>query len=142
MNAAVRFAGAVDAAILLPPFNFHATAAGFGLMAQIASSNTILQTIVEDDKRGRVMSFFTMAFIGMAPFGSLLAGAVASSIGARNTLLVGGLSCLVGAALFARELPRLREKVRPIYVRKGIIREVATGMQTAAESAPPQEEDR
>lgn len=116
--------------------------AGFGVMAQIASSNTILQTIVEDDKRGRVMSFFTMAFIGMTPFGSLLAGAVASSIGARNTLLAGGLSCLVGAALFARELPRLREKVRPIYVRKGIIREVANGMQTAAESAPPQEEDR
>ena len=74
---------------------------GFGAMALVASSNTILQTIVEDDKRGRVMSLFTMAFIGMAPFGSLIAGTLANAIGARNTLLIGGVSCLAGG----RSLP-------------------------------------
>jgi len=113
---------------------------GFGGMALIASSNTILQTIVEDDKRGRVMSLFTMAFIGMAPFGSLIAGALANTIGARNTLLIGGVSCLIGGALFAAILPKIRKKIRPIYVKMGIINEVATGMQSAAELTLPPEE--
>ena len=113
---------------------------GFGGMALIASSNTILQTIVEDDKRGRVMSLFTMAFIGMAPFGSLIAGSLANTIGARNTLLIGGVSCLAGGALFAVILPKIRKKIRPIYVKMGIINEVATGMQSAAELTLPPEE--
>jgi MFS family permease len=113
---------------------------GFGAMALIASSNTILQTVVEDDKRGRVMSLFTMAFIGMAPFGSLIAGALANTIGARNTLLIGGVSCLAGGAFFALNLPKIRKKIRPIYVKMGIINEVATGMQTAAELTVPPEE--
>ena len=107
--------------------------AGFGAMTAVASCNTILQTILDEDKRGRVMSFFTMAFIGMAPFGSLGAGAMADIIGPRDTLLIGGVGCLIGAAVFARQLPNIREKVRPIYVRMGIIREVANGMETAAE---------
>ena len=115
-------------------------AAGFGVMAQVASSNTILQTIVEEDKRGRVMSLFVMAFIGMNPFGCLAAGALADTIGPRETILVGGVACLAGAALFAHQLPALREKVRPIYVRMGIIHEVATGMETATELALPPEE--
>ncbi len=114
--------------------------AGFGVMALIASSNTILQTIVEDDKRGRVMSLFTMAFIGVAPFGSFFAGAFAHGIGARDTLLIGGIFCLSGGALFARNLPKQREKVRPIYQKMGIIPEVAAGMQTAAELTTPPEE--
>ncbi len=114
---------------------------GFGAMALVAASNTILQTIVEDDKRGRVMSLFVMAFIGMAPFGSLFAGALANGIGARNTLLIGGMVCMAGAALFARQLPALREKVRPIYVKKGIIREVAKGMEAASELAAPPDEN-
>ena len=110
-------------------------------MALIASSNTILQTIVEDDKRGRVMSLFTMSFIGMAPFGSLIAGALANAIGARYTLLIGGLSCLAGGALFAFILPKIRKEIRPIYVRMGIINEVATGMRSAEElSIPPEEQ--
>ncbi|HEX9078235.1 MAG TPA: MFS transporter [Desulfuromonadaceae bacterium] len=113
--------------------------AGFGAMTLVASCNTVLQTILDEDKRGRVMSFFTMAFIGMAPFGSLGAGAMAGMIGPRHTLLIGALGCLVGAALFARYLPRIREKVRPIYVRMGIIREVADGMETAAEQPPLRE---
>ena len=77
---------------------------GFGQMVQMASSNTILQTIVEDDKRGRVMSFYTMAFMGMAPFGSLFAGTLASKIGAPNTLMIGGIACLFGSVFFALSL--------------------------------------
>ena len=114
---------------------------GFGAMTLVASCNTVLQTILDEDKRGRVMSFFTMAFVGMAPFGSLGAGVMAGIIGPRETLLIGSGGCLVGAALFARQLPLIREKVRPIYVRMGIIREVANGMETAAEQ-PTFQEDR
>lgn len=77
---------------------------GFGLMVQMALSNTSLQTTVDDDKRGRVMSFYTMAFMGMAPFGSLLAGGLAHRIGAPHTLLLGGFVCVVGALLYARNL--------------------------------------
>jgi len=110
--------------------------AGFGAMTLVASSNTILQTILEEDKRGRVMSFFTMAFMGMAPFGSFGAGSMAGIIGLRDTLLLGAACCLVGAVMFARQLPHIREMVRPIYVRMGIIREVARGMETAAEQPP------
>ncbi len=106
---------------------------GFGAMALVASCNTILQTIVDDDKRGRVMSLFTMAFVGVAPFGSLIAGVLANSIGARNTLLIGGASCVAGGLIFAAVLPRIRKKIRPIYVRMGIINEVANGMPAAAD---------
>jgi len=90
---------------------------GFGMMVQMASSNTVLQTVVEEDKRGRVMSLYAMAIRGMAPFGSLLVGGAASMIGAPNTLVISGLLCLLGSAVFARKLPALREMVRPIYMR-------------------------
>lgn len=113
---------------------------GFGMMVQMASSNTILQTIVEDEQRGRVMSFYSMAFLGMAPFGSLFAGSVAGTIGAPGTVLIGGIACILGAVLFALELPRLRTLVRPIYVRMGILPEVAAEMQAAVELARPPEE--
>jgi MFS family permease len=96
---------------------------GFGMMMQMASSNTILQTVVEDDKRGRVMSFYTMAIMGTAPFGSLLAGKLADVLGVPDTLRIGGISCIFGALLFAGRLPEMREVVRPIYVRQGIISE-------------------
>jgi len=118
--------------------------AGLGMLMNFASANTILQTLTEDDKRGRVMSFFTMAFIGMAPFGNLLAGALASRlgpgiVGASRTLLISGTVCVIAAAVFARMLPAMRVLVRPVYARKGIIsQEVATGLETAAEvSSPP-----
>ena len=101
-------------------------------MVQAAASNTILQTVVEEDKRGRVMSFHTMAFIGMTPLGSLLGGSLASKIGAPNTLLAGGLCCITGALLFFRKLPLIREKIRPIYIKKGIIPEVAKGIGAAS----------
>jgi MFS family permease len=95
--------------------------AGFGMMMQIASSNTFLQTVVDDDKRGRVMSLYTMAFMGMAPFGSLLAGALAGRIGAPFTVLAGGLCCVVGSVAFACQLPSFRKYVRPVYERMGIL---------------------
>ncbi len=95
--------------------------AGFGMIVQMASSNTVLQTIVDDDKRGRVMSLYAVAFVGMAPFGSLLAGSLASTIGAPRTVALGGVSCLMGALVFAWRLPAFREAVRPIYTRLGIL---------------------
>ncbi len=83
--------------------------AGFGMMVLIAASNTVLQTIVEEDKRGRIMSFYTMAFMGMAPFGSLLAGSLASRIGASHTLFIGGVFCVLGSLLFAVFRPSLHD---------------------------------
>lgn len=112
---------------------------GLGFMVQMAASNTVLQTIVEEDKRGRVMSFYTMAFMGTAPFGSLLAGSVAEKIGAPYTLLCGGVGCVLGALWFARVLPALRRDVRPIYVKIGILPELAAGIhQTSELSVPPE----
>jgi len=112
---------------------------GIGFMVQMAVSNTLIQTIVDEDKRGRVMSFYTMAFIGTAPFGSLLAGSVAEKIGAPNTLLIGGLGCVIGALWFQRALPRLRQFVRPIYIEKGILPELRTGIFDTAEVTSPPE---
>ena len=94
---------------------------GLGFMAQMAVSNTLLQTIVEEDKRGRVMSFYTAAVMGTMPFGSLLAGAAAARIGAPHTLLISGICCIAGALWFAKTLPSLRRDVRPIYVKKRIL---------------------
>ena len=112
---------------------------GFGFMVQMAASNTVLQTIVDEDKRGRVMSFYTMAFMGTAPFGSLLAGSVAERIGAPHTLMFGGIGCVLGALWFATSLPGLRREVTPIYRRIGILPEVAQGIhQTSELSIPPE----
>ncbi len=94
---------------------------GFAMMLQMAASNTILQTIVEPDKRGRVMSFYTMSFLGMAPLGSLLAGAVADSFGAPVTLIAGGVCCILSSLLFARSLPSFKALLRPIYRRMGVL---------------------
>jgi len=88
---------------------------GFGLMVQAASSNTVIQTIVPDDKRGRVMSFFLMAYLGTAPFGSLLAGSLSARFGAGPTLFAGGICCVIGAGWFASRLKAFRAHVHPIY---------------------------
>ncbi len=104
---------------------------GFCFMQQMASSNTILQTIVENKKRGRVMSFYSISFQGIAPFGSLIAGVAASRIGAPYTLMIGGAICVAGAALFALQLPAIRKLIRPIYAQMGIIPEVAEGLHAA-----------
>lgn len=114
--------------------------AGFGMMVQMASSNTILQTIVDDDKRRRIMSLYTMAFLGMAPFGSLLVGSLASKIGAPATIMICGIVCLCAALLFWFKLPELREKIRPIYRKIGIIPEVSAGIQSATQLAVPPED--
>ncbi|APR81737.1 transporter, putative [Minicystis rosea] len=97
---------------------------GGGMMVHMAASNTLLQTIVDEDKRGRVMAFYTMAFFGMAPFGSLAAGWLGEHIGAPATVRLGGFVTLGGVALFVRKLPALRQAVRPIYRRLGILPEL------------------
>jgi len=96
---------------------------GFGMVVQLAASNTVLQTIADDDKRGRVMSFFVMSFMGMAPIGSLLFGAMASIIGVATTLLIGGLVCLAGGLLYAWKSSSVKDMVYSAYVKKGIIQE-------------------
>ena len=94
---------------------------GGGMMVETASTNTILQTIVDEQMRGRVMSFYTMAFLGTAPLGSLLAGVLADRIGASNTILLGGVACIGAGIWFSVRLPRIRTMLRPIYVEKGIL---------------------
>jgi MFS family permease len=120
--------------LLILPFT------GIGFMVQMAASNTLLQTLVEDDKRGRVMSFYTMAIMGVTPFGSLLAGTLAHRIGAPHTLLFGGAGCIVAALWFASLLPGLRERVRPIYIQKGILPEMAQGISAATQVASQPEQ--
>jgi MFS family permease len=100
--------------------------AGLGMIAQMASSNTVIQTLVDDDKRGRVMSLFTVAFIGMTPFGSLFSGALASRIGAPNTLIIGGCCCVAGGIVFASRLKAMREVLHPIYRKMGIMPHLPT----------------
>ncbi len=114
--------------------------AGFGFMTHMAASNTIVQTIVDDDKRGRVMSFYAMAFMGMTPIGSLLAGVLASRIGAANTLVLGGLCCIMASAVFASKLPLLKKLIHPIYRKIGIIPEVASGIGAASRLTLPPED--
>ena len=96
---------------------------GCGMMVQMAATNTILQTLTDEDKRGRIMSFYTMAFMGMAPFGSLLAGSLADLVGAPDTVMIGGFACILASLLFALKLPSLRVIARPIYVSRGILQE-------------------
>src|SRR6516162_3286741 len=94
---------------------------GFGMMQGVTTSNTILQTLVDEKMRGRVMSYYTMAFVGMAPFGSLLAGTLAHAIGAPRTVIISGVACIVGAVWFWSRMPAIRTDMRPIYQRLGIV---------------------
>jgi MFS family permease len=111
-------------------------ATGAGMMVQTAASNTLLQTLADEDKRGRVMGFFGMAFQGAAPFGSLLAGWLAGAVGVRAVILGSGVLVLAGGLAFATRLPRLRRHARPVYARLGILPEVTGGVNAAAELAP------
>jgi MFS family permease len=95
---------------------------GFGMMQGLAASNTVIQTLVPEDKRGRVMSYYTMAFVGMTPFGSLLAGGLAHRLGAPHAVMITGAFCLVGSAWFSTQLKAIRKIMRPIYIELGIIR--------------------
>jgi MFS family permease len=105
---------------------------GVTFMVLFAGSNTMLQSMVDDHMRGRLMSFFSMAVMGMAPFGALTAGWLAAHTSTRTTLLVGATLCATMALLFLRQLPELRKMIRPIYVQKGIIPEIARSIETQA----------
>lgn len=94
---------------------------GFGMMQGLAASNTVIQTLVPEDKRGRVMSYYTMAFVGMAPFGSLLAGTLAHHFGAPHTVMMTGSVCVLGSLWFTTQLPGVRAVMRPIYQQMGIL---------------------
>lgn len=94
---------------------------GFGMMQGLTSSNTVIQTLVPESMRGRVMSYYTMAFVGMAPFGSLLAGGLAHWFGAAHTVMITGTCCLLGCAWFTWELPKIRKVMRPIYEEMGLL---------------------
>jgi MFS family permease len=102
------------AALILP-------VVGGAFMMQMAATNTVLQTLVDDRLRGRVMAFYTMAFFGTAPIGSLLAGVAADRIGSRWTIAIGGAACILNGVWLAARLPRLRAIVHPIYVERGIL---------------------
>ncbi|HET7104608.1 MAG TPA: MFS transporter [Terracidiphilus sp.] len=107
---------------------------GFGMMQGLVASNTIVQTLVDEEMRGRVMSYYTMAFVGMAPFGNLLAGGLASRIGAPHTVIVSGIACILGAAWFWSRLPRIRREMRPVYERLGIIPQSSLAIDEPGES--------
>jgi MFS family permease len=94
---------------------------GFGLIQGASVSNTIIQSLVPEDKRARVMSYYTMAFFGTAPFGSLLAGALAHRIGAPHTVILTGAFCVAGSLWFTLELPKVRAVIRPIYQELGLL---------------------
>ncbi len=107
---------------ILPLSMFLMLIVGFGMMQGLAASNTVIQTLVPEDKRGRVMSYYTMAFVGMAPFGSLLAGGLAHRFGAPHAIMITGTFCLAGAVWFTTKLKSIRQIMRPIYIEMGIIR--------------------
>lgn len=107
---------------------------GAGMMVEMAACNTLIQTMVDEDKRGRVMGFYSMAFQGTAPFGSLLAGWLSRQLGVREVVLGSAVVVLLGAIAFATQLKRLRRHVRPVYERLGILPAAAEGLNTAAET--------
>ncbi len=118
-SALVLFANAPSTPYALPLL----VIVGFGILVTSVSVNMILQTIVDDDKRGRVMSLYTVAFLGIAPFGALAAGALADIVGPRTTITVGGLCCVAAALMLARKRHDIRAGIRPIYERMGITRQ-------------------
>jgi MFS family permease len=102
----------LSAALLLP--------AGYSMMLQMACSNTLIQTMVPDQLRGRVMSLYSMMFMGMAPFGAFFGGALAHRIGAPITVAAGGIACVIGAIWFGRALPNLRIEARQLIIAQGL----------------------
>ena len=108
---------------------------GFGMLQAAAVSNTIIQSLVTEDKRARVMSYYTMAFFGSAPFGSLLAGALAARIGAPHTVMITGTFCIAGSLWFTIQLPKLRAVMRPIYQEKGLLPGPEIGVSADAQQA-------
>jgi len=97
--------------------------AGFGMMRQVAGSNTVLQVIVHDDKRGRVMAYYAGAVFGFTPIGSLLEGILAARFGAPATLIASGVLCILAGLWFSRRLPEIRSVIRPLYIEMGILQD-------------------
>ncbi len=97
--------------------------AGFGMMQSVSASNTVIQTLVPEDKRARVISYYGMAYFGSAPIGSLLAGALAEKIGAANTIIITGIFCFLGSLWFSLQMPKIRTVMRPIYQEMGLLPE-------------------
>ena len=95
--------------------------AGFGMMQSASASNTIIQMLVPEDKRARVISYYAMAYFGCAPIGSLLAGALAQKIGAADTIVITGTLCTLGSLWFSLQLPKIRTVMRPIYQDMGLL---------------------
>lgn len=108
---------------------------GFGMTQFAAASNTVIQSLVPEDKRGRVMSYYVMAFVGAAPFGSLLAGALAHWIGAPATVILAGGFCAAGSLWFLIDLPKVRAILRPLYRQKGLL--ATDPMEFVVEEANP-----
>ncbi|MGC9194402.1 MAG: MFS transporter [Syntrophobacteraceae bacterium] len=94
---------------------------GFGFIQAAAVSNTIIQTLVAEDKRARVMSYYMMAFFGAAPMGSLLASSLAHRIGAPATVIISGTFCVAGSLWFTFELPKIKAVMRPVYQAAGLL---------------------
>jgi MFS family permease len=111
---------------------------GAGMMIEMAACNTLIQTMVEEDKRGRVMGFYSMAFQGTAPFGSLLTGLLSGLVGVREVVLGSAVVVLLAAIAFASQLGRLRRSARPVYERLGILPAAAQGINTATETTAVQ----
>lgn len=120
---AFSFSKALWLSLCILPFT------GFGMMRHMAASNTIIQTLSDEKKRGRVMAFYSMAFVGMAPFGSLFAGALSARIGVSHTLAACGCAVLGSAICFILMLPSIRQSARPIYVTRGLVPDTVEEME-------------
>ncbi len=148
LGRVIAFAGIVLGAAMIGFAMTHmlwlalplAVVTGLGMTIIFAAGNTILQALVDDAMRGRLMAFFIMAVMGTAPLGSLLAGSAALQMGEERTIIFSGIFSVLAALLFMAKLPALRKEVRPIYVRKGIIPEVAVGLEQAEAVATPPEQ--
>ncbi len=110
---------------------------GLGMIAQMASSNTVLQTLVDDERRGRVMSLYTLSFMGLAPFGSLLMGGIVARFGVTLALSASGAFCIIAAVVFASQLPALHRAILPIYISKGILPPVSPEVEPAVDMLEP-----
>ncbi len=106
---------------------------GFTIIAAVASINTLLQTLSREDKRGRVMGYMAMAFTGMAPVGSMVLGAIEKFAGLQNIILLSGACCFIASLIFEHYRPIVRKYARPVYVEKGIIKEIAEGIGSVEE---------
>lgn len=107
---------------------------GFSIIAAVASVNTLLQTLSDEDKRGRVMGYMAMTFTGMAPIGSMVLGAIEKYIGLPAIILCSGIGCVLAACLFEHYRPLIRRLTRPVYVEKGIVPEIAVGIENSEEN--------